>query len=199
VNDSIDALVDSIDFSKSGGVVPTIVCDWLDRSPRMLAYSTRDSLELALELRAGIYWSRSRKRLWRKGETSGHVQRLVEISVDCDRDALVFYVEQAGPTCHLGAETCFAAKPAFSWATLLRRVGARARNGDASSYTVRLLNDAPLLEAKLSEEALELAEARSEADVRWECADLLYFMTVKMVSAGIDIGDVMAELEKRAR
>lgn len=193
------SLLDSVAFSKSGGVVPTIVCDAISGQPRMLAYSTRESLKNALEQEAGIYWSRSRGRLWRKGETSGNTQRLIRVAVDCDRDALIFYIEQNGPSCHLGVESCFDGGTPFTWATLSERVRRRAVSGDLSSYTRRLLSDELLLAEKLTEEAEELAAARSRSEVIWECADLLYFLTVKIQQAGIGIADVMAELARRAR
>ncbi|HLY01852.1 MAG TPA: phosphoribosyl-ATP diphosphatase [Candidatus Cybelea sp.] len=193
------SLLDSLDFAKGGGLVPTIVCDAVSGQPRMLAYSTRESLASALRHEAGIYWSRSRGCLWRKGETSGNTQRLVAVVPDCDRDALIFYVEQSGPSCHLGAQSCFDGETPFTWTTLLERVRRRAVAGDASSYTRRLLSDDSLLAEKLTEEALELAEAQSHDEVVWECADLLYFMTVKLQRAGIGIGDVMGELKRRAR
>jgi phosphoribosyl-ATP pyrophosphohydrolase len=193
------SLLDSVDFAKGGGVVPTIVCDAASGCPRMLAYSTRESLARALQHEAGIYWSRSRGRLWRKGETSGSTQRLARVVADCDRDALIFYVEQSGPSCHLGLESCFDGEAPFMWPTLVERVRRRAAEGDASSYTRQLLSDDSLLAAKITEEAAELAEAQSRSEVIWECADLLYFMTVKMQQAGIGIADVMGELERRAR
>lgn len=193
------SLVNSVDFAKGGGVVPTVVCDAVSGRPRMLAYSTRESLESALQQEAGIYWSRSRGRLWRKGETSGNGQRLIRVVPDCDRDALIFYVEQSGPSCHLGAQSCFDGEPPFTWATLAERLRQRAVEGGASSYTRRLLSDDSLLAAKLTEEAAELAEAQSRSEVIWECADLLYFMTVKMQQTGIGIAEVMNELERRAR
>jgi phosphoribosyl-ATP pyrophosphohydrolase len=193
------SLLDSIDFAKGGGLVPTIVCDAAGGRPRMLAYSTRESLASALQHEAGIYWSRSRERLWRKGETSGNTQRLVSVVPDCDCDALIFYVEQSGPSCHLGAQSCFDGEEPFTWTTLAQRVRRRAVSGDAASYTRRLLSDDSFLSEKLTEEAAELAEAQSHSEVVWECADLLYFMTVKMQQAGIGIADVMDELKRRAK
>jgi phosphoribosyl-AMP cyclohydrolase / phosphoribosyl-ATP pyrophosphohydrolase len=193
------SFLDSVDFAKGGGLVPTIVCDAVSGRPRMLAYSTRESLARALQQQAGIYWSRSRECLWRKGETSGNTQRLVSVVPDCDRDALIFYVEQSGPSCHLGAQSCFDGEMPFTWATLAERVRRRATSGIALSYTQRLLSDDSLLVKKLTEEAAELAEAQSRGEVVWECADLLYFMTVKMQQAGIGIADVMDELKRRAR
>lgn len=187
-----------IDFKKCGGLVPTIVCDASDGRPRMLAYSNAESLEAAMSRRRGIYWSRSRNRLWYKGECSGNTQRLIYVEADCDADALVFYVEQKGPTCHTGAERCFAYKP-FTWQTLHERIANRARGAEPSSYTRQLLDNSAMLEEKILEEALELTLARTKAEVTWECADLLYFMTVRMHAAGIQIADVMRELLARAR
>jgi phosphoribosyl-ATP pyrophosphohydrolase len=187
-----------IDFEKAGGLVPTVVCDAADGRPRMLAYSSRESLEIAQREGAGVYWSRSRRRLWRKGERSGNTQRLVRVERDCDGDALVFYVEQSGPTCHTGSDRCFAGSP-FGWETLAERIAERASTGGGTSYTRELLADAALLDAKILEEALEVTLARGPAEVAWECADLLYFMSVRMRAAGVRIVDVLSELERRAR
>jgi len=186
-----------IDFEKCGGLVPTIVCDAFDGRPRMLAYSSAESLEMAVREQIGVYWSRSRQRLWRKGETSGNTQRLLRVETDCDADALVFYVEQHGPTCHTGAERCFRGEP-FTWETLAARISQRASAGGAESLTRKLLHDSVLLQAKILEEALEVTLACTRDEVAWECADLLYFMTVRMQAAGIRIADVMAQLEARA-
>jgi phosphoribosyl-ATP pyrophosphohydrolase len=122
----------------------------------------------------------------------------VRIETDCDRDALLFYVEQTGPTCHLGNERCFNDQP-FSWETLASRIALRATNGSASSYTRTLLGSPQLLREKILEEAAEVTRARTRNEVAWECADLLYFMTVKMQDAGVRVLDVLAELQERAR
>jgi len=187
-----------IDFEKSGGLVPTVVCDAHDGKPRMLAYSNGESLEAARREGVGVYWSRSRGKLWRKGESSGNVQRLVRIETDCDADALLFFVEQQGPTCHTGSERCFSWLP-FGWETLAARIAQRANDGGEGSYTRRLLADPALLEAKIMEEALEVVQAQTREEVAWECADLLYFMSVRMQSAGVSIADVMAQMEGRAK
>jgi phosphoribosyl-ATP pyrophosphohydrolase len=199
MKESMRVSIESIDFEKANGLVPTVVCDAGSGVPRMLAYSNRESLALALSEDAGIYWSRSRARLWRKGEESGNSQRLVSVAVDCDRDTLLFYVDQKGATCHLGGETCFEESAPFSWATLAARVRERASGAGAASYTRTLLADAGLLDAKLREEAAEVGAAQTRDDVAWECADLLYFMTVKMHGAGVGIADVLAQLERRAK
>lgn len=193
--DPVDAFCATIDFSK--GLVPTVVCD-RSRSVRMLAYSSPESLASALREGAGVYWSRRRNALWRKGETSGAVQRLVRAETDCDRDALTFYVEQSGPTCHTGAPRCFSSND-FTWDTLLERIEKRASQGGERSYTRALLADPDFLRSKLLEEAAEVAEAVTHDEVAWECADLLYFLSVRMHAAGVRIDDVMAQLAARAR
>ena len=121
----------------------------------------------------------------------------MRIEIDCDRDALIFYVEQTGATCHTGAERCFG-NPAFSWTTLLSRIEGARVCGDERSYTRKLLADPVLLRAKLFEEAEEVAEAVTRDEVAWECADLLYFLSVRMQQAGIRIDDVMSQLAARA-
>jgi phosphoribosyl-ATP pyrophosphohydrolase len=180
-----------------GGLVPTIVCDAAGGRPRMLAYSTPDSLASALREGAGVYWSRSRATLWRKGDSSGNGQRLVRATLDCDRDALLFTVVQRGPTCHSGAERCFGPAP-FAWDTLVRRIDDRLNEGAGSSYTVRLARDRELLDAKVREEAEEITTALSADELAWECADLLYFMSVKLRARGLDLDDVFAQLAARA-
>jgi phosphoribosyl-ATP pyrophosphohydrolase/phosphoribosyl-AMP cyclohydrolase len=195
--DPVDAVVELIDFEKGGGLAPTIVRDEESGAVRMLAYSNRESLREALRTGGGVYWSRSRNALWRKGESSGNMQRLARISLDCDRDAISFFVRQTGSTCHTGAATCFAGEP-FSWSDLLQRIDARAQSASNGSYTRKLLGDPGLLNGKLREEADEVACAADAGELAWECADLLYFMSVKMRSAGIGISEVMAQLASRA-
>lgn len=195
--DPVEAVAGVLDFEKGDGLVPTIVCDADGGRPRMLAYSSAQSLRAALREGAGIYWSRSRARLWRKGESSLNTQQLVRISVDCDRDALIFYVRQTGPTCHRGRDRCFDGAE-WSWQDLTTRIAQRAATASNGSYTQRLLASDDLLNAKLREEADETALAATREEVAWECADLLYFLSVKMEKAQIGIGDVMAQLASRA-
>ncbi len=194
--DPVDAVVATVDFSR-GGLVPTVVCDAADHNVRMLAYSNPESLAIALREGIGAYWSRRRNEIWRKGETSGATQRLVRIEVDCDRDALTFYVDQSGASCHTGAARCFGSSD-FTWSTLLARIAQRALNGDERSYTRKLLANPSLLRAKLLEESAEVADAVTRDEVAWECADLLYFLSVRMQQANVRIDDVMAQLAARA-
>jgi phosphoribosyl-AMP cyclohydrolase len=99
--------IDELDFSKQGGLLPVVVQDFATRRVLMLAYVNKKSLEETIKTGYATYWSRSRGRIWRKGETSGNVQKVREIKVDCDLDALLFIVEQIGEPCHLKEKTCF--------------------------------------------------------------------------------------------
>jgi len=100
-------LFEKLDFKKGNGLIPVIVQDARTRETLMLAYANRDAVELTLKTKKGTYWSRSRNELWVKGETSGHTQKIVSVSTDCDYDALLYVVEQTGAVCHTGAKTCF--------------------------------------------------------------------------------------------
>jgi phosphoribosyl-ATP pyrophosphohydrolase/phosphoribosyl-AMP cyclohydrolase len=195
--DLAEAFLAVLDFEKMDGLIPTVACDAADGRPRMLAYSSRESLTAALREGEGIYWSRSRGALWRKGESSGHVQRLARVDVDCDRDALLFFVGQTGPTCHTGSDRCFRGGH-FVWESLVRRIDDRLGSGDEGSYTARVAGDEPLLNAKILEEAREVTEAATRDEIAWECADLLYFMSIKLRSHGLELRDVFAQLASRA-
>jgi phosphoribosyl-ATP pyrophosphohydrolase len=176
---------------------PTVVCD--EHGTALgLAYSSADSLRVAIDQRRGVYWSRSRGELWRKGDTSGASQELIRIDVDCDRDALRFSVRQAGAGfCHRGSWTCWG--PDRGLASLERRLGDRLANDVQGSYTSRLAADPGLLRAKLSEEAAELAAAESRDDMIWEAADLVYFTAVALARAGVAWSEVLEELDRRGR
>jgi phosphoribosyl-ATP pyrophosphohydrolase len=175
---------------------PTVVCDELG-STLGLVWSTRESVAAAVEERRGIYWSRSRARLWRKGETSGSSQELLRVDLDCDRDALRFTVRQRNGFCHTGARSCW--PQSFSLGQLQRRLQDRAASAeDPASGTARLLQDPQLLAAKLVEEAGELAAATKTAEVAHEAADLLYFTLVTAVRAGVELADIERRLGLRA-
>jgi phosphoribosyl-ATP pyrophosphohydrolase len=160
-----------------------------------LAYSSRESLRAAIDERRGVYYSRSRGGLWRRGETSGNAQELLRIDVDCDRDALRFTVRQAGAGfCHQGMRTCWGEDGGLS--RLARRLP--SGSDDSRSYTGRLLRDQALLKSKLVEEARELAAARTHEAITHEAADVLYFTLVKLASAGLSLDEVARELDRRA-
>lgn len=178
------------------GLWPTVVCDPSGRALG-LAYSSLESLTAAIEEGRGVYWSR-RRGLWRKGEESGSVQRLLRADLDCDRDAIRFVVEQeGGGFCHLGVATCWG--PAWGLAALESTVAARTSDPPPGSYTARLLAEPGLLGSKLREEAGELAAAPTAAEAAAEAADLAYFATVRLAQAGAGWAEVEAVLELRAR
>jgi len=188
------------------GLFPTVVCTRAGEALG-LVYSSGDSIVAALESGRGVYYSRSRQSLWRKGDTSGHTQTLHRIDADCDGDALRFTVTQETPTtaagnnaafCHLNTLTCWGPPRGVRRLeeTLRERLHAAAPEG---SYTKRLFHDRDLLRDKLVEEAQELAEADSATHVAQEWADLLYFGTVRATQAGVTLDDAVAELDRRTR
>ena len=192
--DPAEAFVSCLDFGRSGGLLPCVVQDRGGRV-RMLAWQTPDSLRAALREGRGVYWSRSRREIWRKGDTSGHRQELREARADCDRDALLFTVDQAGPACHTGADTCFG-RADFALADLAGLLAGRAARPEG--YTGRLFGDAALRRAKLREETEEVLEASGRPDdLVWECADLLYFLLVSMTAGGVRLEQVLSELARR--
>lgn len=182
--------------------VPTIVQCALTGQVLMLAYSNADSLRRALTDGQGWYYSRSRQSLWRKGETSGHTQKLVRARWDCDRDTLLFTVEQTGPACHTNADTCFGPirhDPLRSLASTLARRKADLVNPGARTYTQELLSNPNRLAGKLREEVEEVILAANPENLTWECSDVLYHLMVKMTAAEIPLNEVLNELRSRFR
>jgi phosphoribosyl-ATP pyrophosphohydrolase/phosphoribosyl-AMP cyclohydrolase len=186
-------------------LVPVVAQDVRTNNVLMLAWADREAL--ARTKRSGFmhYWSRSRGRLWRKGEESGHVQRVRSLHWDCDRDTLLARVEQTGPACHRGTYTCFAGR-AFAADDILRVlegvVADRRRRPKKGSYTSALLADPARLRDKLIEEACELgmaAKSGRKSDVAGEAADLLYHLLVLLGSAGVPLEAVLETLERRHR
>lgn len=193
--DLADALAAPLRSDREDGLWPTVVCD--PRGVALgLAYSNGTSLREAVRTRSGVYWSRSRASLWRKGETSGASQELLAIDVDCDRDALRFTVRQRGEFCHTGSLTCFG--EAAGLTALERTIAARAGDAESGSYVARLLRDRALLDAKLREEVEELTAAKSRDEVTHEAADVLFFALAAMRRAGVTLDDVERELDRRA-
>jgi phosphoribosylformimino-5-aminoimidazole carboxamide ribotide isomerase len=178
---------------RADGLWPTVVVDEHGKALG-LAYSSAESLRLALETGRGVYHSRSRG-LWEKGATSGATQELLDVGVDCDRDALRFRVRQIGHFCHEGTRSCWGDDRGLT--RLERRVVRMLSDRPQGSNTVRLIDDPVLLGAKLVEEARELAA--DDADVASESADLLYFALVRIVAAGIGLEDVEKVLDLRER
>jgi phosphoribosyl-ATP pyrophosphohydrolase/phosphoribosyl-AMP cyclohydrolase len=199
------------------GLVPVVAQERRSGDVLMLAYADRDALARTLTTGEAHYYSRSRRALWRKGESSGHVQRVVEVRLDCDGDAVLYRVDQAGPACHTGARTCFSAvldganpSPApgadpggHLLSRLASTIARRAEERPEGSYTVKLLDrGVAKIAQKVGEEAVETvvaATAEDDARLAAESADLLYHLLVLLQSRGVPLERVWDELERRER
>jgi len=196
--------LDGLAWDKMEGLLPAIVQDAATHQLLMLGYMDRAALAATLESGFVTFFSRSKQRLWRKGETSGNVLALRAVLPDCDGDALLVLADPAGPTCHLGTASCFSGGEAtgIAW---LNRLGAivheRALAGGEASYTARLLAEGPArIAQKVGEEGVELALAavtRDAAGCVEEAADLVYHLTVLMEAKGFSWDEVAAALRGR--
>ena len=188
-------------------LLPCIVQDARTGEVLTLAYMNDEALRRTRETGEMWFWSRSRNQLWHKGETSGNVQRLKELRMDCDDDAILALVEPTGPACHTGERTCFhkgeldpVAGEAL--ATLERTIADRRADPPAGSYTATLLADRELVAKKVQEEAEEVARAaREETDERVaeEAADVLYHLAVLLAERGMELSDAYEVLNGRRR
>jgi len=197
------------------GLIPAIVQDAQSKEVLMLAYMNRESLAKTLETGYTWFWSRSRQQLWQKGETSGHVQRVRDIRVDCDGDTLLVLVEQTGPACHEGTYSCFSRKwPAgagnlegsgpdrFAIINRLEQViAARDAERPEGAYTTYLFEKGlDKILKKVGEEAAEViiaAKNRNPQELRWEVSDLLYHLLVLLREQRMPLDDVLRELAGR--
>ena len=194
--DLADSLAACIKTDRDDELWTTVVSDTAGRALGRV-YSNLDSLRDAIVEGRGTYWSRSRNELWVKGLTSGATQKLGVVSLDCDRDALRFVVEQANPGfCHEETWTCWG--PSKGLHALEQTTWSRKEEAPEGSYTRRLFEESGLLGAKLVEEAGELSEAVTKEDVAHEAADVMYFALVAMAKAGVTLADVEAVLDERA-
>ncbi len=190
-----DAIAAPLSSDRPDGLFPTVVCDEYGKALG-LAYSSRESLREAVDHQQGVYQSRKRG-LWHKGKTSGAVQDLLSIDLDCDADAIRFRVHQHGPGfCHRDTRTCWGEDDGLT--ALERTLQSRLENAPEGSYTKRLFEDPELLGKKLVEEARELIEAETHDEVAWETADVIYFALVAATKAGVSLRDVERELDRRA-
>ena len=198
--------VERVDFDARAGLLPAIVQHAGTAAVLMLGYMNRDALRASLTRGRVVFFSRSRRRLWEKGETSGHTLDLVQIRSDCDGDALLVSAWPRGPTCHRGSVSCFGASPASPAPlafldTLGALIDERMRVRPAGSYTARLAAGGPKAVAqKVGEEGVELAlagVAGSEEEVVAEAADVLYHLLVLLQLRGLPLATVVQELERR--
>ena len=187
-----EAFTLSLDFRKGKGLIPTVVQD-PSGNILMLTYSSPESVKSSLESRRCTYYSRTRKSLWVKGETSGNFQEILNIKTDCDKDALIYTARQMNAACHKGTYSCFNSDR-FDLSALMAIISSRKWT---NSYTDKLLRDENELKAKIVEEANEVIEATNSFEMIWEIADLLYFLSVFMVKSNISLRDIENELSVR--
>ena len=190
------------------GLIPAIVQDHYTKQVLTLAYMNAETLALTIAEGRTVFWSRSRQQIWRKGETSGNVQRVVSITADCDKDALVIDVVKSGPACHTGAESCFFDPvyvsdelKQFTWQGLYDLIEGRKTDPQAGSYTSYLFDKGlEKILKKVGEESTEVIIAgakRDKAETIYEISDLAYHVMVLMIELGIRVEDITQELEKR--
>lgn len=199
--------VEEIKFDSSG-LIPAVVVDYMNGRVLTLAYMNRQSLEISMAEGRTCFWSRSRQKLWRKGEESGNIQEIISITADCDRDALLIQVKKAGPACHLGNESCFVdmlldteTAESFSLNGLYELISRRKTQPQEGSYTTYLFEKGQdKILKKIGEESTEViiaAKGGDKAETVYEISDLLYHLMVMMVEMGISNEEIISELASR--
>jgi len=199
--------IDKLKFD-ANGLIPAIVVDSVSKRVLTLAYMNRESLQISMEKGLTCFWSRSRRELWLKGETSGNYQHIVSITADCDGDALVIVVDKDGPACHLGTDSCFEQplwsseeRSEFSYQGLYKLLQGRKVEKKEGSYTTYLFEKGlDKILKKVGEECTEVIIAAKDNDKRetvYEIADLAYHVMVLMVQMGISLEDIHRELASR--
>lgn len=199
------------------GLIPAIVQDAETREVLTLAYMNEESLARTIETRETWFWSRSRRELWHKGETSGNTQRVLSVNLDCDRDAIVVLVDPTGPACHTGAVSCFQTPPPETQKTkdqnsddlgslltrLYQLIQSRERERPSGSYTTYLFDEGiDKILKKLGEESAEtIIAAKNDDDGRLvsEVSDLLYHLVVLLVARGVSLDQIGEELGQRRK
>ena len=199
--------IENLKFDEKG-LIPAIVVDAVSKEVLTLAYMNKESLEITMEKKLTCFWSRSRQKLWLKGETSGNYQHVVSITADCDNDALVVLVEPEGPACHTGEKSCFF-NPVFendelkefSLNALMKLIEGRKINKTEGSYTTYLFEKGlDKILKKVGEECTEViiaAKANDKKETIYEIADLCYHTLVLMIEQGISLEDIHKELSSR--
>ena len=198
---------DDLKFDEKG-LIPAIVVDAETKKVLTLAYMNKESLKISMEKGLTCFYSRSRQKLWLKGETSGCYQHIVSITADCDNDALVVLVEKDGPACHLGTDSCFThtlweseSLKEFSLDILIKLIEGRKTEKKEGSYTTYLFEKGiDKILKKIGEESTEVIIAGKAGDKKetiYEIADLVYHVMVLMIEMGISLDDIHKELASR--
>ena len=199
--------ISSLKFDEKG-LIPAVVVDTETKKVLTVAYMNEESLRISMEKGLTCFFSRSRQKLWLKGETSGNVQHIVSITADCDRDALVVEVRKEGPACHLGTDSCFndvifegEEPPAFQYQDLMDMLVGRKENPKEGSYTTYLFSKGiDKMLKKVGEETTEViisAKDKDKANTIYEIGDLMYHVMVLMIEMGISLEDIKKEMASR--
>ncbi len=196
--------IDALAWDKQDGLLPAVIQDAVNLRVLMLGYMDRAALQLTLDSGHVTFFSRSKQRLWTKGESSGHYLDLVSIETDCDRDTLLVRARPHGPTCHLGRDSCFPSAPGDELAflgELDELIAERERERPAGSYTTKLFEKGVRsIAQKVGEEGVETAlaaVAQDDAALCGEAADLLFHLQVLLRARGLSLGDAVAVLRER--
>ena len=199
--------IDELKFDEKG-LIPAVVVDSETKKVLTLAYMNKESLKISMEKGLTCFYSRSRRELWLKGETSGNYQHIVSITADCDKDALTVMVKKDGPACHTGSDSCFF-NPVyesdelteFSLEALVHLIEGRKTEKKEGSYTTYLFEKGiDKILKKVGEESTEViiaAKAGDKKETIYEIADLTYHVLVLMIEMGISLDDIYKELESR--
>jgi len=194
---------DALDWGKGDGLLPVIVQDADNLRVLMLGYMNSDALAATRASGQVTFYSRSKQRLWTKGESSGHFLEVVSIDADCDADTLLILAHPRGPTCHLGRDSCFEQAPANFLGSLDALVATRERERPVGSYTTTLFDKGTRsIAQKVGEEGVETAlaaVAQGDEELLGESADLLYHLLVLLRARGLGLRDVLGVLEARHR
>lgn len=199
--------INELKFDENG-LIPAVVVDAVTKKVLTVAYMNRESLEISMREGDTCFWSRSRQKLWRKGETSGNKQHIVSITADCDRDAITVIVNKDGPACHLGTDSCFNdfvyvvdEEGEFSLEALMNVIAGRKIEKKEGSYTTYLFEKGiDKILKKVGEEATEViiaGKANDKAETVYEISDLIYHVMVLMIEMGISLDDIKKELASR--
>lgn len=187
------------DFSK--GLLPVILQHYTSKDVRMMGYMNEEAFELTKKQEVVWFYSRSKDRLWKKGESSGNVQYVKNMFLDCDQDALLIMINPAGPTCHTGTDSCFNLKSTFSLKDIESAIEKRSASSEEKSYTNYLLSEGlDKIAKKFGEEAFEIvigAKNKDKTEVKNEAADVLYHLGVLLYASDVSISEVEAVLASR--
>ncbi|TSA22657.1 bifunctional phosphoribosyl-AMP cyclohydrolase/phosphoribosyl-ATP diphosphatase HisIE [bacterium] len=198
-------MIDKLNFTKLNGLIPAIIQDTTTNQVLMVGFMNREAVEKTIQERRVTFWSRTKGRLWQKGETSGNTLEVSSIQTDCDGDALLVRAIPTGPVCHTGSYTCFAEARTLDAESVLAGletiIRERRQQMPAESYTSKLFGQGtPRIAQKVGEEAVEIVIAALQHDqdsLKEESADLLYHLLVLLQDQGLSLSDVTAVLKKR--